>query len=174
METCGDEAVAAYERLTADGRRLSSASSIRVSLVGAYVAIVRPTDTRTVQEGAREREAAGSRRHGLGHRFEPTREGRRPEQGSPDKGEHHRRIRAGRAHDEHRRADKDRPGPHRAFDAFGEGKRRCRRDQERRQRAVHATPGRSARREPRPGGQMRVRRDGCEQVLHGVTSATGA
>lgn len=157
-----------------DEEMSSSASSIRVSLVGANGASVRPTDTRTLQEGARERQAAGNRRHGLGQRFEPAREGRCPEHGSPDKGEDHWGIRTGRAHDERRRADKDRRDPYASLDAFGERERRCRHDEKRRERAVQATQGRSVSGEPRSGGQVRGRRGGCEKALDGFASAEGA
>ena len=60
------------------------------------------------------------------------------------------------------------------LDALGERERGGHHDQDRRERAVEAAPGRGARRQSRPGSQIRARRDGCERVLHGFASRARA
>ena len=168
-----DNARTTAARPTGQGRS-SSASSVRVFLVGAFVARAGLADTGTLHEGACERQAANRRRHGLRQRLEPTREGRCPERGSHNKGKDDGRIMAGRAQDECHPAEEDGPGPCTSFDAFGERERRCRHDQKRRECAVQTTPNRSARRESRSGSQIPARRSGGERALHGDAPTAGA
>ena len=95
------------------GERSSSASLIRVLLVGTRRTRAGLADTGTLHQSACEG---------------------------------HGRVLAGRAQDEQHHAEKDGPDPHGSLDAFGERERGCHRDEERCERAVQATPSRSARR----------------------------
>ena len=170
-KTCRDEAtttVAEWRTPTTEGRA-SLASVVRLLFV-AYRARAGLASTGTPHEGNCEGQATDRRQHSLWQRLEPAGEGSPPERGPPCKGEGHGRILASRAQCEHHRAEKDGPDPHGPLDAFGERQRGCCHDEDRCERTVQTTAGRSTSRKPRSGSQIRPRRDGRERFHHGVTT----